>query len=108
MKKWLARFGIFSTVALGGTLSVEGNRIMLEQETIKIIDGKYRQYKQDEYRPGLRIDEYVAPEGIGYQVIEYEDRADGKWVRAYGSGVQDKERTFDWRPVEPPKVATST
>jgi hypothetical protein len=70
--------------------------------------GKFKHYPKGVLGENIYVHEYVAPDGIGYQIFEQEMREDGLYERSYGEGVQSKERSYDWRLIEPIKIATST
>lgn len=101
----VAVIGGATVVGLNSTTTKEDTIITAEQN-VKNADGKYKHYKLNELAPNTRVDEYVSPEGPGYQVIE--TSADGKQIRSYGVGPEATSRSFDWRDIEPTKVATST
>lgn len=106
MKKILTYF-LGGTLLLGaGSMTIESNRIAIEQELVKSQSGKYLQYKINEYREGIQIDEYVAPTGSGYQVYEKEERKDGIYIRSYGEGPEKEQRSFNWKLFQ--ELSTTT
>ena len=88
------------------TVTTKEDAIVTQIENVKAVEGKYKHFKEGELAPNTRVDEYVSPEGAGYQVIE--TSPDGKQIRSYGVGPEAIKRSFDWRDIEPTKVATST
>lgn len=78
----------------------------LKESVPKRVDGKYTQFEKDEWKPNTRVIEYEK-EGIpGYQVLEYELRQDGTFMRSYGEGPEAQERSYDWVKIS--DFATST
>lgn len=69
-------------------------------------DGKYTQFSKDEWKANTIVNEYESEDGKGYQVIEWEARADGSYIRSYGEGPEAVQRSYDWVKVD--GVATST
>lgn len=76
-----------------------------EQSLVKAVTGKYRSYAKDEFAKDTRVYEYELDGVPGYRVLEYELRADGTYMRAYGEGP-DKSQYYDWLKIS--DFATST
>lgn len=69
--------------------------LKLEQESTKT--NKYRQVlRKTEGDVDYEIHEYVAPTGVGYQILTYSQEEDGEYVKSEGFGVEAESRTFDW------------
>ena len=94
-------------VAAAGVLVIGATFLVGARDDKIILDGEVRHRPMNEYRKGIQIDEYQAPEGKGYQITEQEMRDDGLYRRSYGKGPESDSRSFDWTLVEP-KTATST
>jgi hypothetical protein len=79
--------------------------IETEQAINKVATGKYRAYAKDEWKKDTRVYEYELDGQVGYRVLEYELRADGTYMRAFGEGP-DTSQYFDWIKIS--DFATST
>lgn len=70
-------------------------------------NGKYKFHPKGELRDDIYVHEYATADGqSGYQIFQEEMRADGKYLRSFGEGVEATQRSFDWKLIEP--LATST
>lgn len=103
---------IAGTLTLGA-LALADEKVVLSTKPIDITaevpkkaDGTYRQYSKGEWLPDTRVIEYQTDKDVGYQVIQYELRADGTYLRSFGEGPEALERSFDWVKIS--EFATST
>ena len=103
----------------GGTptltaMSATSTDLQTAEENYKNIYGKYKQVMSGisvkvelgkDIAPGVSVDEYVAPEGPGYQVRWQDD----KYFYSEGFGPQATERTWKQeKPTPSPVFVTST
>jgi hypothetical protein len=101
------------SIAFGAT--VFGNKepvldtrpLELKTERVpKTQDGTYMQFDKGEWKPNTRVIEYKTEKEAGYQVLEYDLRVDGTYMRSYGEGPEATERSYDWIKIS--DFATST
>lgn len=101
-----------ASIALGAASF--GNKELLDtrppelktERVPKKQDGSFTQFEKGEWKPDTRVIEYKTDKEAGYQVLEYELRADGTYMRSYGEGPEAPERSFDWLKIS--DFATST
>lgn len=105
MKKTVANIALIATLAGGGAVVITDPAT--RQEVYRIRHGKYEEIKRGTISQDLEVQEYVAPGGAGYQVIEYDVRADGVYWRSYGKGPEQKQRSFDWAVLHPTTATTT-
>ena len=74
--------------------------IELVEEDYRMLHGKY-QYREPAKKNGydVEVHEYVAPTGVGYQIILRKEDANSKHIRSKGYGVEAQPRTFDWHQL---------
>jgi len=100
-----AIIAITASTVFGGKLDTRPPELKTEVVPIK-EDGSYTQYAKDEWKPNTRVIEYKTDKEAGYQVLEYDLRVDGTYMRSYGEGPEAVERSFDWIKIS--DFATST
>lgn len=100
-----AIIAITATTVFGGKLDTRP--LQLKTETVPVkADGSFTQYAKNEWKPNTRVIEYKTDKEAGYQVLEYELRVDGTYMRSYGEGPEAQERSYDWVKIS--DFATST
>jgi hypothetical protein len=100
-----ALIAITATSVFGAKLDTRPVELKTEVVPLK-EDGTYTQYAKDEWKPDTRVIEYKTDKEVGYQILEYELRAEGTFMRSYGEGPEAVERSFDWVKIS--DTATST
>lgn len=110
--KYIAIPVIASSVTLGA-LALADEKMPVSTKPVDIVasvpkkgDGTYRQYGKGEWLPDTRVTEYQTDKDVGYQVSQYELRADGTYMRSFGEGPEAPQRSFDWIKIS--DFATST
>lgn len=85
------------------------DQIATEQDAYFLANGKYKQYltyTQGKY--DIKVDEYVGPQGSGYQVVIKKRNTEGKIIREISKGVGILKTTRDFERDITPQIATST
>jgi hypothetical protein len=79
-----------------------------EQTVWKQTHDKYKQKLKEKKLPydiEFKVDEYVAPSGVGYQANI--KRSNGS-TKSFGEGVESAYRSYNWTPASPTSTVSST